>query len=296
MFLTLSGHLSAEDCPEVNLYHEDLGLEHIPYFDQGETYLCYGYAATVLVDSKRYTQGPLEGVSSPFILAASAVDYSQRLSRRSNFWGGLIDHALLAAANDGVCETLHGGLPGLGPEQTLAKLRAFLQLSRQGDDGNAVAQKLSSFLLEHIHHSLTQEQLVYLLGQREEVFLGQLLTSLCERTPVALPTPQSQDRSFGPGIPPIGQRISQLLEQHHPVAVEFCAEVVLDPQFSSGWSGVCARHYAVVLAQRKDEHQQCQVLVRDSQCSVYDGRCHKPGHYWISKRALMSNTFRITWL
>lgn len=97
--------------------------------------------------------------------------------------------------------------------------------------------------------------------------------------------------------------VQKLLSQQRPVAVNFCAEVVSWNNFTPSYEGFgsCARHYAVIVGQRRNVAGRCEFLVRDSLCSQYpldknkNPRCEQ-GQFWIESGALMANSDGLVWL
>jgi hypothetical protein len=298
----------ASDCPEINLNQMDIGLEKIPRWDQGEqSYLCYGYAGAVLVDSHRYTSGQsqLENPTSPFVLTNQAVLYSQKLSRRSNFWGGLIDHALQAAHHDGICHAtlLRSGIAQLGPQESIELLRGFRIKARHSSERERIeyARELNTLLREKGVDSQLLPDIRTIAGWltlKEALYIPHFVRALCRETQaVNIGESTSQDRSYSPGQLSLAEQLNHLLIAETPVAVEFCAEVVTDRSFVPGWDNQCSRHYAIVVGQRY-QNNQCELLVRDSQCSAYSRTQNvcRDGHYWIGKQSFLSNSYRMTWL
>jgi hypothetical protein len=122
---------------------------------------------------------------------------------------------------------------------------------------------------------------------------------IARRQGVKIPDTKQLLRTHELGGNPLKEGLNELLSKEIPVAVNFCAEVVLERGFALGLAQDCARHYAVAIAQ-KNENGSCQVLLRDSQCGAYERkagkRICKQGEFWIGRSQLIQSALGLTWL
>ncbi|WP_374076491.1 hypothetical protein [Bdellovibrio bacteriovorus] len=126
------------------------------------------------------------------------------------------------------------------------------------------------------------------------------LSSCAPKIELPLPEETSLHRKDVGGAG-LKEGLQQTLSSLKPVAINFCAEVVTQRNFTPGYGGFgsCARHYAVAVG-RKQINGQCYILVRDSQCAKYkmkDGSavCEK-SQFWINIHQLINNTDILTYL
>lgn len=126
------------------------------------------------------------------------------------------------------------------------------------------------------------------------------LAACTPKTEIHLPEEVSIHRKDVGGAG-LNESLQKTLSSLKPVALNFCAEVVTQRNFTPGYGGFgsCARHYAVAVG-RKEINGQCHVLVRDSQCAKYkmkDGgvACEK-SQFWINIHQLINNTDILTYL
>lgn len=283
-----------EACPAFRL-DQTPALRAIPRWDQEDTFLCYAFAASILIDA-RSSGGP----TSPLALAADTVAYSQSKSQRSSFWGGRIEQSIEVVKERGRCQAgaVSDRFGNKSLKELLPALRALQKEARAGAP-EAAAQKLKAFLSEAgMSQFLTSEILKQFLTATQDEFIAELIGASCKgrgRIDLELLT---EDRGYRPDKVSFADRINRVLGAGSPVAAEFCAEVVTDPRFSPGYNSICSRHYVVVVGQR--EGGRCELLIRDSQCSQYQGKAGNTGcedsHYWIDRRAFLGNTQAVHWL
>lgn len=283
-----------EACPAFRL-DQTPALQAIPRWDQEDSFLCYAFSASVLVDARR------GGSTAPLALAADTVNFSRHLSRRSSLWGGNLDQSIQVAREKGTCRPgwISDRLGKVGLRALLPELRALQREARNGDPA-AAAEKLKVFLRANGAGSLPEAKFLgEILAMPQDDFISELIGAYCVDRQAA-PELQllSEDRSYRPQKISFADRISGVLGNGSPLAAEFCAEVVTDPGFSPGYNSICSRHYVVVVGQR--QAGRCELLIRDSQCSQYKGRAGNSGcegsHYWIDRRAFLGNTQAVHWL
>jgi hypothetical protein len=233
-------------------------------------------------------------------LAADTVAYSQTKSLRSSFWGGRIEQAIQVAKEKGLCQAgyVSDRLGDKGLKELLPALRA-LQKEARGGEPAAAAGKLQAYLQQGgAPDFLGSEILKRFLTATQDEFIAELIGTSCKGRGKADLELLSEDRSYRPQKVSFADRINGVLGIGSPLAAEFCAEVVTDARFSPGYNSICSRHYVVVVGQRQAE--RCELLIRDSQCSQYQGRAGNSGcedsHYWIDRRAFLGNTQTIHWL
>jgi hypothetical protein len=283
-----------EACPAIRL-DETPALRNIPRWDQEDSFLCYAFSASVLIDAR------LGGApTSPLALAADTVIYSQTKRQRSSFWGGRIEQSIQVANERGRCQAgpLSDRFGRKGLKEMLPHIRA-LQKEARGASPALATEKLTSYLNEAgMGEYITSQILKRFLTATQDEFLAELIGIACKERATADLELLTEDRSFRPDKVTFANRISGVLNAGSPLAAEFCAEVVTDPKFSPGYNSICSRHYVTVVGQRPGD--RCELLIRDSQCSQYQAKAGNSGcvdsHYWIDRRAFLSNTQAVHWL
>lgn len=157
--------------------------------------------------------------------------------------------------------------------------------------------------------------------EKRKTFVKNVTEHLCTKIKkTKLPPSQIEDFwTTGSRTPPSDeQRISGLkssiekqLRQKNPVGINFCNEVVTNPNHKAsyterGWTCSKDGDHAAVIVGSKSFMGQCRYLVRDSYCSEYPKKSQKgstlrigtlapgqiceKGQYWISEESLLKNT------
>lgn len=295
LFLTLTTASTAfaEDCSEIRL--DQSVLKHVSLANQGSSNLCYAYAAAQLVDAYRASQGVLTSPISPLLLAAQTIRATD--DERNSIYGGWVQTALETAQKEGLCT----GSPLTPPDALLQELEMLYKKSRAGEDKSAIAAKVRDVLLQQGAQFVpSQDDIQGFLSLGLSKFVGHALASTCKGS-VDIPLPSSQSLfRRDSGSQGLASEVHSQLEQNHPVAVNFCADVVTRRSFSPRYGdNSCSRHYAVIVG-RANIEGQCHFLVRDSQCDKYKTKDGSPickdSQYWILNYQLMNNTDGITWL
>jgi len=141
-------------------------------------------------------------------------------------------------------------------------------------------------------------------------YLNGIFSALCEKDRMPLKVPDMHEELF-----PLGKskeaahRVIALLSipNAQPVALNFCANVLQDPEFTGkkvkGFTPECRPHFALAIGQRRNpETGVCQVLIQNTMGTSCEQELPKQrrvisprwdcegGKYWIDRGALFMNT------
>ncbi len=295
---------SSFSCSEVNL--STLG----PRWSQGTTHMCYAFSVATLIDQYRFSYGDrdLSHTTSPLLLAMRTIENFNDLG--STFSGGKVEHALFAARQFGSCSAkiVSDKLGPYGIDILLKNLKIFYQRAFQMKDTKMkVAEKVSQFLK---NAGLKPEDLApvsdiernFILSQEE--FITKTLLSFCKETKNLEDLPALK-LLFQPQAEAaqILEKINNLLSAKTALGINFCSNVVTDPNYKSGfkndqWFCKDQLNHSAVIVGRKMQGGQCRFLVQDTGCKGYEKKgfaCEK-GQYWMGASQLLNNLHGIFWL
>lgn len=287
----------AEECPPYRLDVAGIGLEQIPAREQGDSGLCYAFSAAVLTDVYRASHGEVElkSLTSPLWLGFRTVA-TLREGRYSSFDAGWVEQALEVASREGTCRAawFTDRVSNQDAGQLIARFREFY---RKGDAAAAAAWLTELGVPTPPSRAYVEERM---RNPRRDLFGAEILSSLCQpEKSVEIPAAVTVEKMYRQGVPTFPERLNEQFYFGRPVAVQFCADMVRDPGFAPDYTGVCSRHYAVAVGQRR-QAGKCQILLRDSICADYEQHRGEPvcrgGQHWVDRTQLVSNSFTLTWL
>lgn len=301
-----------EACSTVDLSSTPgAGFADIPRWSQGQSHLCYAFAASALIDHYRLTQGDKDRAhwTSPLLLSLKTIEHYQGLG--STLAGGKVEHAFSTAKQFGSCGShlLSDKLGSVSTDQLLKTLSQYHQDAQEAPlNRKKIAAKVRHFLrLSKIKNAFLPEipEIEKNLELNKSQFIIHTLTGFCEDVKKLDDLPRAQ-LLFQPkaSSQDIQERLQNLLSSQIPVGINYCANVVTDPAHTGHWDGkrwLCEEnknHSAIVIG-RKWMEGKCQYLIRDSGCEGYrpqaPERCHQ-GQYWLEAAALAQNLHGIFWL
>lgn len=301
LFFLFISDVCAQECPEIDLTK---GSQMIPYWDQGDTRFCYGYAASYLANFYYNSRGE-EVFVNPLSVSTQAIITTLGQSLPSNIWGGHLSHGL-SAIEQGVCTTTSHDLE-LGGWTASNIYNAFFAAFLKNKKGNL--EQMHSEILQIFSqtgspdfNSPTETELAQLSSKNSTEFISNMLNRLCERKelpllPEEIVVPKTQ---MGLKLPSPESLLEEQLFKMNPVAIHFCSDVILDPSFTfTSFNQICSEHYAVIVGQRLNEKNQCEVKLQDSQCEHYNsnnqGICQE-GTLWIERSVILKTLKNFHWL
>lgn len=311
LLLSLSlANAAPEACSTVDLTGPNEALSSVPSWSQGHSNLCYAYSASTLIDAYRFQKGDKDTkhFTSPLLLAARTIAKYSTIG--STLAGGKVEHAFASARNFGSCDIKFVS-DKLGPYETdriLNFLTDNYQESQKSDSKHdEIAEELVQFLKSagirpESLPSVSEVEKNYTLKRDE--FVAETLLKFCGDTKVlnAMPSPTLL---FRPRATPeeLLEKLQGLLSEKIPVGINFCANVVTDPNhkgYLQNGEWVCKKrmNHSAIIAGRKIRDGQCQFLVQDSGCEGY-GKSPSgciSGRYWVPADRMLANTHGLFWL
>jgi hypothetical protein len=284
---------------------------NIPRWSQGHTNLCYAYSAASLIDYYRLTKGDKDQthITSPLLLSLKTIENYQDVG--STFSGGKIEHAFATAKMYGSCgiQAISDQMGSSSTDLILTSLSQFYQDTRKSPEQvSDIAKKIRQFFQDSkikIEKLPELSEIERSLSLSESQFKINLLMKYCGdvKKLEALPDPKFL---FQPDVSAdeVSQQLQNILSLGTPVGINFCANVVTDPQHQGRMSAdnkwICkdSKNHSAIVVGRKYMDGKCSYLVRDTGCDGYSedpSRCDR-GQYWLDTTLLTQNLHGIFWL
>ncbi len=306
-FTLISLSATAEDCPNIRLDLTSESLASIPIMDQGNSYLCYAYAGSLLLNDYYRKININSKLINPISMATQSILSSQKMYRlNSSIWGGFISHSVVGVLK-GVC--LNNGINNfLEPSNInllFEKLTHLYKITRQELRKGKTMNVFNLFTENLVQLGIqveslpTQDQFEDWLSGNFNHFFAHITDKMCVKTDF-INHPQILSSTSKPYKNLTNEEIiNTQLKTINPVAINFCSDSVLNPDFEiKSYQHICSKHYAVAVGQRL-KNNTCQILMRDSLCAKYNstvqGTCTN-GHYWIDRKVLLKNTKDLSWI
>jgi hypothetical protein len=310
LFSLSVANAAPEACSTIDLTAPNEALASVPSWSQGHSNLCYAYSASTLIDAYRFQKGDkdVKHFTSPLLLAARTIEKYSAIG--STLSGGKVEHAFASARNFGSCDIKFIS-DKLGPYETDRILTTlsdqYKESQKQDSDKSLIAEELIQFLQSagiRSENLPTMAEVEKNFSLKRDEFVAETLLKFCGDTKNlnAMPSPTLLFRPRATRDELL-ERLQGLLTARIPVGINFCANVVTNPEhfgYLEKGEWVCKQrmNHSAIIAGRKIKDGQCQFLVQDSGCDGY-AKSNKgciAGRYWVPAERMLANTHGIFWL